>query len=322
MIKLSIIIPIYNAEKYLKDCLDSFAEADENVEIIMIDDGSTDSSADIVQSYVGKHNITLIRKENGGVSSARNIGLNNSHGEWVMFVDADDILSKGWYSTIIDAQKDNSDIIYFASQYDGKTVYTKEYLIKCCLNYCSNSLYLATPFSKIYRRKFLVDNGLVFDEKLINGEDMLFNVEAIVKAGSIGMKNRNIYKYRVNNQSSTKRYNPRFEESDRVFQYKLNELLSSTDALVIEDRKHIMTSIYQNGCVELIRRLTYLGSYSAFVKACKAHSELKFDIKGTKSKINRVILFLFKLRCYGLIYGIFTYFSVRLTKAGSYFLSI
>ena len=92
--KLSIIIPIYNTSKYLKECLDSVVNQDyKNVEIICVDDGSTDDSANIVESYLKKdERFKLIKTEHKGVAYARNLGLANAKGEYITFIDSDDFI--------------------------------------------------------------------------------------------------------------------------------------------------------------------------------------------------------------------------------------
>ena len=101
---VSIIVPVYNAEKYLCHCLDSIISQDyRNLEIILINDGSTDTSLEICQNYASKDSrIVLISKENGGQSSARNIALDVVRGEWVMFIDSDDEIRKDMVSTMLD----------------------------------------------------------------------------------------------------------------------------------------------------------------------------------------------------------------------------
>ena len=98
--EVSIIVPVYNVEKYLPRCIDSIlAQTSTNFELILIDDGSTDKSGMICDEYAKKDNrIKVFHKENGGVSSARNIGLDNASGEWLAFIDPDDAVDKEYLS--------------------------------------------------------------------------------------------------------------------------------------------------------------------------------------------------------------------------------
>lgn len=100
---ISIIIPIYNTEKYLRRCLDSIvAQTYKDFECIIVDDGSTDGSGKICDEYVAKDNrFKVFHKKNGGVSSARNLGLDNAKGEYIAFCDADDYVKENWLSEFI-----------------------------------------------------------------------------------------------------------------------------------------------------------------------------------------------------------------------------
>ena len=128
MILISIIIPVYNVEKYLNSCLDSvLAQIYENWECLLIDDGSKDSSGKICDEYASKDSrFRVFHKENGGVSSARNLGLDNAEGEWVTFVDSDDVLTNNFFSDFIIALQENQDIDLFVGdvlqqRMDGST---------------------------------------------------------------------------------------------------------------------------------------------------------------------------------------------------------
>ncbi len=107
MIKLSIIIPIYNVEKYLKECLDSLIvgvsqKIENQIEVLLINDGSTDNSLSICREYVEKKKyIKLLSKKNGGLSSARNLGISVAKGRYVSFIDSDDIVSIRYVSSIL-----------------------------------------------------------------------------------------------------------------------------------------------------------------------------------------------------------------------------
>lgn len=108
MAKISIIIPVYKVEQYLPECLDSVInQTYKNLEIICVDDGSPDNSGKILDEYASKDNrIKVIHKENGGVSSARNAGLDIATGDWISFVDADDYIASDFYDKLIGSSKD------------------------------------------------------------------------------------------------------------------------------------------------------------------------------------------------------------------------
>ena len=113
--KISVIVPVYNTEKYLKRCIDSIlAQSYSDFELLLIDDGSTDASPAICDEYATNDSrVRVFHKPNGGVSSARNLGLDNARGEWIAFVDSDDwIESEMLYLFISKAEKTDSDIVF------------------------------------------------------------------------------------------------------------------------------------------------------------------------------------------------------------------
>lgn len=111
--KISVIVPVYNVEKYLRRCIDSIlAQTFTDFELLLIDDGSKDNSGDICDGYAMKdERVRVFHKKNGGVSSARNLGLDNAKGEWVSFVDADDYLDNCYYNNFLSFH-DISDIVF------------------------------------------------------------------------------------------------------------------------------------------------------------------------------------------------------------------
>ena len=98
--KISIIVPVYNVEQYLRRCIDSILnQSFADFELLLIDDGSKDKSGAICDEYAAKDSrIRVFHKENGGVSSARNIGLENARGEWLSFIDGDDVITEGYFN--------------------------------------------------------------------------------------------------------------------------------------------------------------------------------------------------------------------------------
>ena len=116
MKKISVIVPVYNAEKYIARCLDSILmQAGSNVEIILIDDGSQDKSEEIIKTYFGKHksSIKYIKKENEGVANTRNLGLEKATGDYIIFVDADDYINQNLFQNLEQYMEKNIDIIKY-----------------------------------------------------------------------------------------------------------------------------------------------------------------------------------------------------------------
>lgn len=178
---LSVIIPVYNSERFLYKCLDSVVnQTYKNLEIILIDDGSTDSSSSICMNYAEIHsNITYIRSLNGGPSKSRNIGLEVSSGEYITFVDSDDYLELDIYQKVIDSFRDDIDIVSFGvrtlnvnnkilSEYSEiDTIYGSEDVVKEIVAKLKTAVW-----NKVFRRRSI--NNIMFPNEFMHNEDMIF----------------------------------------------------------------------------------------------------------------------------------------------------
>lgn len=229
MYKLSIIIPVYNAEQYIDDCLHTILpELNPETEVLLIDDGSTDRSLEKCRAY-RQENIRILHHDNHGVSYTRNRGVSEAAGEYVMFVDADDTLVSGWADAVLSVAKKCFDIVYFSAKLeqmdknkkaiaDGIFGIRKEGALST----------MASPWSKIFSRNFLNNNSITFDGELINGEDALFNLEAVIKAERVEFVDKSIYQYRIHNSSATKKFSPKFYKSNILFLKKAEKLMAES----------------------------------------------------------------------------------------------
>ena len=130
---ISVIIPVYKVERYLPRCIDSIlSQTYKNIELLLIDDGSPDSSGDICDEYAEKDpRVRMFHKENGGVSSARNLGLDEAKGDYIGFVDSDDYIAPGMYEKLVELIEDNNaDIAVCRSSY---IIYYCLFCFKNCL---------------------------------------------------------------------------------------------------------------------------------------------------------------------------------------------
>ncbi len=168
---ISIIVPIYNTEKYLKECIDSIiAQTYENLEIILVDDGSPDNCPEICDSYCKKDGrITVIHKTNSGVSDARNQGLNAAKGEYVVFVDSDDYVKPDYIETLF--KHANADVVVSASSVCG--YFKVEEVIK---NLEEIGGFVA-PYHKLYKKEAI--ESVSFPSGIRIGEDILFNIDVL-----------------------------------------------------------------------------------------------------------------------------------------------
>ena len=159
MAKVSVIVPFYNSEKYLKRCLDSLVRQTlKDIEIIMVNDGSTDNGPDIVKSYMSDDRIRIIDKENGGQASARNLGLTVASGDYIIFIDSDDYVESDLCEKLYDAILKGFDIV--VSDYYMVDGNEKKYnkISSCLEGEISLRDYLLTtvcPWNKIYKKSFL-----------------------------------------------------------------------------------------------------------------------------------------------------------------------
>lgn len=186
-IKISVIIPVYNVEKYLDKCILSVLKQTlKNIEIILVNDGSTDSSAEIIKKYSNKYdNIKVVTKENGGLSSARNAGLAIAEGKYITFLDSDDYITKNYLKNLYDAAERNNSDMAVCGQYkvDGKgNILSKiTYPVKNEGNCVLRKMNIA---GKLYRRSYIEKHNICFGIGKTY-EDNPFNFVALFLAKNI-----------------------------------------------------------------------------------------------------------------------------------------
>lgn len=229
---LSIVIPMYNSSQYIEKLFSTLANINEDkVEIIMIDDGSTDDTYSKCKEKIGNNKVfKLFKNSNHGVSFSRNFGIDIAKGEFIMFYDSDDALIQDWFQKIekVLIEKYDCDIFVF-SKANSECISDKTKLIESLIGVStlySNS-FLSAPWSKIFRTSYLNKYGIRFNEGIIHGEDALFNIESILNAKEIQMVNESIYLYRINAMSVTHKYDSRFLDSNMLYINDLEKLLYS-----------------------------------------------------------------------------------------------
>ena len=219
-VKVSIIIPVYNTEKYLKQSLDSVINQSlKDIEIICINDGSTDNSLQILEEYSRQdERIKIITQPNQGQASARNLGMSFATGEYIGFLDSDDWVENTAFEQLY-YKSNNNDIImapaivYNQTQnsYDYKDSYFSLDIIpeelfnrEFSYNDCSDFIFriCVAPWNKLYKRQFLTDNNILFPQNLIF-EDNLFTIKALLKSKSIKAIKTPLFYYRIDTENST-----------------------------------------------------------------------------------------------------------------------
>lgn len=214
--KISVIVPIYNVEKYVEECVYSICnQTYENLEIILIDDGSTDSSGILCERLEKKDaRVKLIHSTNKGVSAARNIGIRKASGDFILFVDSDDYLLKNSIEILLDfsinvdlvvgAIKCRNDYklfkknIYFLNNKlkdETKNVLLiKKYLY--CLSRNMTDPYFGAPYNKLFKTSIIKNNGIYFEEGVAFAEDFCFNLKYLYYVEKIGKVDLPVYVYR------------------------------------------------------------------------------------------------------------------------------
>ena len=191
---ISVIIPVYNVEKYLKICLESVVnQTYKNLEIIIVNDGSTDNSLNIMNKYKSDKRVKIYSKENGGLSSARNYGIDNSHGEFISFIDSDDYISNDFIEKLYKQIKcDNSDISMcryireenkFTHTYVAKKLNSEDVLEKI-LYQDDQTLYSVAAWNKLYRKEIFNDIRYPYGKY---NEDMFIICEIMKKVKQISI---------------------------------------------------------------------------------------------------------------------------------------
>ena len=216
MPKVSVIVPVYKAEQYLHQCIDSIlSQSFTDWELILVDDGSPDRSGAICDEYAQKDTrIQVIHKENGGVSSARNVALGRITGEWLTFVDSDDCLYPNalqrWFEV---AEQNNLDLIqcYFNREYKEGQVEGEATEVLTAAQYADSENYLTCAWGTLFKTSIVEEHILRFDEKVRLGEDQIFLLNYMQLCTRIQRIGDVLYFYRNNEQSAVNNPKPEYE---------------------------------------------------------------------------------------------------------------
>ena len=274
MEKISIIVPVYNAEKYIGTCIESMVrQSYQNIEIILVNDGSDDRSEEICRAYAKQDSrIRYREQENQGVSAARNHGIEEASGEFLMFVDADDAIMEDACERLAGHIADGIDLVLCGFQ---RVFYRNEHLVSQyevlpeCGDLCNaeqmgkqfGRLYettlLTSVWAKIYRKSAVTKQQPVFCEDLDLGEDALFNLEFLKSCGKIAVEDHALYVYnqRADSGSITK--------DDGKSRLELSEkMLRSAETLVKEKGIYLQTrerlwKVYYKDCMNYLERFTF-----------------------------------------------------------------
>lgn len=246
-VDLSIIVPVYNVEKYLKRCINSlFVKGNITYEVLLVDDGSTDNSAAICdQIGAERENFKVFHKENEGLGYTRNFGIDHAVGDYILFVDSDDYIKSDSICELIKYMREKQlDVAWFGRSKDirgrieeGKEIFPRQIpdykiLTGMCLGepLQKDTFEIGPAWKGIYRKEFLQEHSLLFEsERICLSEDYLFSAYLCLNNPRVGFWNYNIYFYCENDNSLSKSYNPTRAHKAIVLFDRMEKLINEKD---------------------------------------------------------------------------------------------
>lgn len=332
--KISIIVPVYNAEKYLSECIESIInQLHSNIELILVNDGSKDNSGVICDEYAKKDNrIKVIHKKNEGVSIARNEGIKLASGKYIAFVDSDDLVDKEIYTNMLTTINErNSDLVmcrYKKVFNNGKSELAEEPLYEGLYNKnlifdklildmignkqsnMSQPLIMGSTWRCLYKKEIIDKYNIEFPVIKI-AEDMLFHLSYLVVCEKVSVLNKPLYYYRYNEVSATKNY---IDDLWKILMYQIElvENVLNKSALLNDKSKErlVMNTFYfiswcfTNECnprnpkkkIQIIKEMRKISNHKKFKETFTWNNIMKASFK------ERCVFMCIKLRLYILVY--------------------
>lgn len=296
--KISIIIPIYNVEKYLDRCLKSVInQTYQDFEVIMVNDGSVDGSEQICKNYLKEDSrFILINKKNGGLSDARNYGIDAATGEYIYFLDSDDYISKDTIKVLANLTLDKKADIVVGNGYrieEGKKTHIKksfgniskplsgvDFLTKSILQ----KNYIACVWLNLYSLKLIKDNKFYFKQNLLH-EDELWTPQVFLKAENVYITDKALYFYviRKNSITTTKTEKNTIDIINTCYELEhiFNKSTTKSDGLILKSH---LSSIYINAII-----------YSSILKSKNFSYNKTFPLKNSINSVGylKALIFYF-----------------------------
>ena len=318
--KVSVIVPIHNAEKTLSRCVESIlAQSYRNLEIILVNDGSSDGSLNICQSFVDiDDRVVIIDKKRGGVSSARNSGLMAATGDFIQFVDADDTIQLNMTEKLVEnIFETNADIVVCGyNRISGKSIdlkrpegviYSNGSDFKDTFVELYKGAFFNAPWNKLYRRDKI---KTLFDESTSMGEDLLFNLAYFSNCDKIFVINDNLYNYEATYQNSLA---GKYDDSLLLTQIMLNKKVQEffENKFGSRDFRDI-NEVFAKEIYYYLKKLVILSGYDRRValekiKACLNSEDVKkmlSNVTLTDAQVS-IVCALMRLKCGFAIYLFF-----------------
>lgn len=311
----SIIVPVFKVEKYLSRCIDSIlAQTSTDFELLLVDDGSPDNSGSICDKYaLTDSRIQVFHKKNGGVSSARNFGLDNANGKWIVFCDSDDWVEKDWLESYHNAINNIVDIIFQGYIQEHHT-HQQIHCIRNFSNKYTDTIFfleqkdlLGWTWCKIFKASIIEDNKIRFNTTLDINEDLLFTLQYCYYARSISILPAAKYHYIIYEDSLTKKKHPYKE-----LQNKNNLIKKARQQIANRDEHNIRYNqwINEKYCADMVYCLKTLYSNQPQPalyerrKMLKLVSDLKPQISRYSAK-DKLLLIILKILPYSITDYIF-----------------
>lgn len=270
---ISVVVPIYNVEQYIVKCLQSIVNQDyRDFELVLVNDGTKDNSIALAIDYLKDKQIDyqIINKVNGGLASARNAGLANAKGEYVNFIDADDCVSIDFLSRLISGFKDETDYTFCSFKYvknqsipidDNDLILdlNRDDILKAFLK---RSINFVVP-SMMFKKSFLLNNNLLFDEKIKFSEDQPFVWNVILHTNKCRYVTRKMYGYYLRQSSiMTSSSVNKIVESHEEYKSVINSLFDDK----YRDLKELIISRWQLGALYTSARILNFNEYTKVYK--------------------------------------------------------
>ena len=298
--KISIIVPVYNKEKYLRDCVDSILQQTyKDFELILVDDGSKDSSWNIIKEYADKEErVVPIHQENAGVSAARNAGLDSAQGKWICFVDADDYLPKDGIQILVEhGEKSNADIVNANATRveDDKQFKIFNFNNEIVKGNIYPRLVHFAPWAQLFKRSIIEEHHLRYVKGLAYSEDNVFILNYSLYASSIEFVNDSVYNYRINQDSAIQNKDYKKVAYHQMWAahevYKLKDKESSLRNFIINRTKILISSsinAYVYRAINVLKINDIIRLYSDFFKETNMFHE--YVIKATTLHTIKLLL--------------------------------
>lgn len=289
MIKLSIIIPVYNSERNIEKCINSLLnQTYKDFELIIINDGSIDNSYKVINSLIkGKNNIYLYNQTNQGVSAARNLGISKAKGEYISFIDSDDYVDNNYVKELISKVNNNqwdcviTGISFISKSQQKKIIYhleNKEWTPQTAEEWISffKTELLTSPVAKLYKKEIIKKYNIKFNPQLSFAEDRDFNISFLVHTNRIFVCSYYGYNYNtyIENSLSKKKHSSKLY-NDYIYWNKLYQHIRIINNGYYSD-SYLANLLYNftiDNYIELFRNYSIMDCYKSIEKSKKYYNE-------------------------------------------------